>query len=115
MNPKAVRRITSLLILIAVAATGPAFAQRTMFLGLCQELVNTARSYESRANYHGQVARSLMIQIENQAQAPKNHGTIQAMDNLFSQYDEHRALESKFRELYRKSTAEAEKCMKSVE
>jgi hypothetical protein len=103
------------LALILVTTAGPAFCQRTLFLGLCQELVNTARSYEARANFHHQVSRTLMVQIENQAKLPKNNVTIATMDNLFAQYDENRALERKYRELYRKTTSEADGCMKGAQ
>jgi hypothetical protein len=86
-----------------------------MFLSLCQELVSSARSYDSRAAHHGNVAKSLMQQIENQAQLPKTEATIANMDRLFTQYDEHRAMQTKFNELYKKATEEAQNCMKSVE
>jgi hypothetical protein len=103
------------LALILFTTAGPAYCQRTVFLGLCQELVNTARSYEARANFQHQVCRNLMVQIENQAKLPKNTGTIQTMDNLFAQYDENRALERKYRELYRKASTEADACMKGAQ
>jgi len=56
-----------------------------------------------------------MIKIESYAKLPKNSATILAVDNLFSQYDENRALERKYRELYRKIAAEADGCMKDAE
>jgi hypothetical protein len=105
----------SMLTLIMFTTAGPALCQRTLYLGLCQELVNTARSYEARANFHHQVSKNLMLQIENQAKLPKNPATIATMDNLFAQYDENRALERKYRELYRKATREADQCMKAAE
>ncbi|MFC1835131.1 hypothetical protein ACFL2Q_10385 [Thermodesulfobacteriota bacterium] len=114
MNLKA-KIILVALIAAVISMSAPAQAQKAMYLGLCQELVNTARSYESRAEYHSRVAQGLKSQIEAWAKLPKNPGTIQGMDNLFSQYDEHRTLEQKFRELYRKATQESDKCMKSVQ
>lgn len=95
--------------------TAPGQCERTQYLGLCQELVNAARSYEARAAHHNRVAKSLMMQIENVAKLPKNQGTIQVMDSLFNQYEENRALEQKFRQLYREATEESKNCMKSVE
>jgi hypothetical protein len=86
-----------------------------MYLGLCQEIVNNARSYEARANYHNQIAKSLMAQIENFAKLPKNSATAQAVDNLFASYEENRAMERKFLDLYRKSSLEADKCMQSAQ
>lgn len=103
--------LMSLLMTLSVTSGS---CERTMYLNLCQELVNTARSYESRANFHSRVAKNIMSQIESQARMEKNSATIQTMDNLFSQYDEHRAMESKLRELYSKWAAEADKCMQSV-
>ena len=105
-------------VLVALMATWSAtcgYCDRTMFLSMCQELVNTARSYEARAAHHKRVAKNIMSQIESQAQLPKTPASIQNIDNLFAQYDEHRAVESKLRELYRKWAAEADKCMQSVQ
>lgn len=107
--------IATALCALLIAATGPAFAERTMYLNVCQELVNQARSYEARAAAHGRIAKSLMSQIESLAKLPKNQGTMAAMDNLFAQYDENRALESKFRGLYKQATSESEQCMKSAD
>lgn len=104
--------IITALILLSV---GPACAGQTLVLNLCQELVNMARSYESRAGNHNTQAKNIMGQIESLAKLPKNAGTEAAMDRLFSQYDENRALEKKYRELYRKFSEESDKCMKSVE
>jgi len=101
--------------LLLIAAAGPAMAARTVYLGVCQELVSQARAYEARANYHNQIAKSLTTLIESQAKLPKNSGTIQTMDSLFNQYDENRELERKFKELFRKTTSEADQCMKNAE
>lgn len=101
--------------LLIIFAAGPAVASRTVYLGLCQELVNQARAYEARANYHNQIAKSLTVIIETQAKLPKTNGTSQVMDSLFNQYDEHRELERKFRELFRKASSEADQCMKNAE
>ena len=101
-------------LFMTLCATG-GYCDRTMYLNLCQELVNTARSYESRANYHSRIAKNIMSQIESQARLEKNAATIQTMDNLFEQYDEHRAMESQLRALYRKWAEESDKCMQSVQ
>lgn len=103
------------LIALILAATSPADCDRSMYLGVCQELVNTARSYEARSTYHQNIARSIQMQIQNLAKMPKNQGTMMAMENLFSQYDQNRALENKFRALFRKANEEADRCMKSAE
>ena len=115
MNLKSTIIAFSLLSLLMLSAVGPAIGERTLFLSACQELVSQARTYEARANWHNRVARSLMNQIENYAKLPKNQATITIMDSLFSQYDENRALEGKFRELYRKTAAEADSCMQSAQ
>ncbi|MCA1961228.1 MAG: hypothetical protein LDL33_10565 [Desulfomonile sp.] len=101
--------------LLLISAAGPAIGGRTVYLGVCQELVSQARAYEARANYHSQIAKSLTALIESQARLPKNAGTIQTMDNLFNQYDENRELERKFRELFRKASSDADQCMKNAE
>lgn len=101
--------------LLLLSAAGPAVGSRTVYLGLCQELVNQARAYEARANYHNQIAKSLTTIIEAQSKLPKTNGTIQVLDSLFNQYDEHRELERKFRELFRKASSEADQCMKNAE
>ncbi|MBM4326273.1 MAG: hypothetical protein FJ118_03830 [Deltaproteobacteria bacterium] len=112
-------RTSSVLIaLVAIALiglVGNAHASRTWYLALCQELVNNARAYEARADAHNRQAQGLMVQIEQMARLPKNQGTMSGMDKLFSMYDENRAMEAKYRQLYRKSTEEADKCMKGVE
>lgn len=115
MSLKSTTIILLFLSFALLSTAGPGHSQRTMYLNLCQELVSTARSYESRANYHSRAAGNLMIKIESYAKLPKNQSTIQAVDNLFSQYDENRALERKYRELYRKVAAEADGCMKDAE
>jgi hypothetical protein len=102
------------LSLLILAGTGPAYCQTTAVLSVCQELVSSARAYEARSTAHNRIAKSLMAQIESLAKLPKSDGTIAAMDSLFSQYDENRALENKFRTLYRQSTDESERCMKSA-
>jgi hypothetical protein len=105
------------LLVAAFLLTGPAAAQaeRTMYLGLCQELVNMARQYEARAANHARAAQNLMAQIESQARAPSSSATSAAMDHLFNLYDEHRAMETKLRQLYRKASREADKCLNTVE
>jgi hypothetical protein len=42
----------------------------------------------------------------------KNAQTAAEVDRLFEEYDEHRAMERKLRELFRKLSQEADKCMK---
>jgi len=101
--------------LLLSATTSLAAGERTMYLNVCQELVTQARAYEIRASQHNNIAKSFQIQIESLAKLPKTQGTISAMDNLFSQYDQNRLLEIKFRELYRQTADEAERCMKRMD
>lgn len=98
-----------------LVASGPAFAEKRMVLGLCQELVNMASSYQARAEQHAQVAKGIMSQIEMQAKQPKSEASSAVMDGLFSQYDEHRTLENKLRALYKSTASKADECMRSVE
>lgn len=114
MRLKSLIFVFTLVPLLTALAVTSGHCDRTMYLNMCQELVNTARSYEARAAFHSRVAKNIMTQIEGQAKLPKNDATIQNIDNLFAQYDEHRAMESKLRELYRKWAEEADKCMQSV-
>jgi hypothetical protein len=115
MSLKSYFIVLALLFSLLLLITGPALGARTMYLGVCHELVSQARSYEARADFHNQVAKALAMQIENVAKLPKNQGTVAQMDNLFNQYDENRVLERKFRELYRSVSAEADQCMKNAE
>lgn len=116
MNLKSTFIVLTLLSVLLISFAGPAFSEeRTMYLSVCQELVNQARAYEARAVAHSRIAKGFMNQIENLAKVNKTQGTIQAMENLFSLYDQNRELERKFRELYRKASDEAKQCMKSVE
>lgn len=115
MNLRYALVILAIFAVLMVAGVGTGQCERTLYLSVCQELVNSARSYEARAAHHNRVARGLQMQIENMAKLPKNQSTILALDNLFAQYDENRALENKFRELYRQATEESKKCMKSAE
>lgn len=101
--------------LMLILAAGPAAADRTLYLTVCQELVNQARAYEARSSFHNSVTKGYQMQIENLSKMPKNQGTISQMDILFSQYDQNRLLELKFRELYRQSSDEADRCMKRVD
>ncbi len=103
-------------ILIALTAYGtPAFSERTQYLNLCQELVNSARSYEARASFHARQAKNIQSQIEAYARLPRDTSTSAAIDIFFSQYDENRVMEAKYRELYRQATEEAKNCMKKVD
>ena len=116
MNLKAAATLlTFLLMLTTILGVSPAISGRTNVLGVCQELMSQARTYEARAVYHGQICKALMQQIDNMARQPKSPATIAAMDQYFAQYDENRSLEGKFRELSRQATEEAKQCMKSVE
>jgi hypothetical protein len=105
-----------LIIALCFLAASPALSNdRGSYLNVCQELVSSARTYEARSAHHGRVAKQLQSQIENLTKMPRNDNTGQIIDSLFGQYDENRALESKFRDLYRQSSDEAKKCMKSAE
>jgi len=115
MNLKSALTIVALLSVLIVFSSSPARCEKTMYLNVCQELVNQARAYEARANYHNQMCKAYMLHIENLAKLAKNSATSQAMDSFFSQYDQNRELESKFRELYRQASEEAKRCMKSAE
>jgi hypothetical protein len=116
MNAKTAFVAFALVIAAALLTpAGPAYCDRTVYLTVCQELVTHARAYEARANFHNQVCKNLMVQIEAFSKLAKNQGTISAIDTLFKQYDENRALETKFRQLFRKSSDEADKCMKTAE
>lgn len=114
MNLRAASIIV-LLILGIFASNGYAGTERTQFLVVCQELLNQARAYEARSTQHNRIAKVLMQQIETMARQPKSEATIAAMDQLFAQYDENRALENKFRELFRQASEEAKRCMKSTD
>jgi hypothetical protein len=115
MNAKNAFVAFALIAVAVFAAVGTAHSDRTVYLTVCQELVTHARAYEARANQHNHMCKVLMMQIENHSKLPKNQATIAAIDTLFRQYDENRALESKFRQLYRKASDEADRCMKSAE
>lgn len=100
--------------LLAFPSVTNVYSDNLMALNVCQELVNNARAYESRATWHNRVAQGLMQQIQNMAQLPKNQGTIQAMDNLFQQYDQNRQMENQMRQLFRQLSEQAQQCMKTV-
>jgi hypothetical protein len=105
-----------LIIALCLLAVSPAIPNdRGSYLNVCQELVSSARTYEARSAHHSRVAKQLQSQIENLSRMPRNDSTGQVIDNLFAQYDENRQLESKFRDLFRQSSDEAKKCMKSAE
>ena len=114
MKPK-IALVFLALITVLLMGTNTAFSERAMYLSVCQELVSTARAYEARAEAHNRLAKAYMLQIQNLAKFPNNQGTSAAMDTLFSQYDQNRKLESKFRELYRETTDRANNCMKSLD
>ncbi len=69
-----------------LSATAPVYCERTLSLTVCQELVNSARSYEARSTYHNQAAKAYMAQIQSFAKQPTNQNTSAVMDNLFTQY-----------------------------
>jgi hypothetical protein len=104
----------ALVVTLVTAHTGIGYCENPMHVNLCQELLNQARSYEGRASQHGQSAKGFMSQIEQQAKLPTSRQSISGMDQLFSQYDQHRSMENKFRELYKRTTEEAERCMKAA-
>jgi hypothetical protein len=114
MNLKRACIAISFLIIISAGAQ-TALCENGMYLNLCQELVNSARSYEARASYHGRMAKTIQMQIEGMARLPKSDLTSQQIDTFFSQYDENRVMEAKYRELFRQANEEAKKCMKSAE
>jgi|GEM_PF-625816 len=116
MNLKSLVLSLAIVSLLLFAATTPVPAvERTMYLNVCQELVSQARSYEARATQHNNIAKGFQMQIENLAKMPKTQSTVSAMDSFFSQYDQNRLLEIKFRELYRQTSDEAERCMKRLD
>ena len=115
MSLKTVFVVIALLSFLVVAGIGPAYCQATAVLNVCQELVNSARSYEARATAHGRIAKALSVQIQNLSRQSKSEATMAAIENLFSQYDENRTLENKFRTLYRQATEESERCMKNAQ
>lgn len=104
-----------LIILTCVLNSVPVFAERTMYLNVCQELVNSARAYEARATFHARTAKNIQAQIETYSRMPKDSNISQMIDTLFAQDHENRVLETKFRDLYRQTSEEAKKCMKSAE
>jgi len=111
------RFIASLLfafLLLALPVTNSVYSDSSMALNVCQELVNTARSYQSRATWHTSVAQGLMQQIQNMAKQPQNPGTVQAMDNLFQQYDQNRQMATQMTQLFRQYSDQAQQCMKSI-
>lgn len=116
MNPKSLVLSLAIVTFLFVAAATPVTAvERTMYLNVCQELVTQARAYEARATQHNSIAKAFQMQIENLAKMPKTQSTVTTMDSLFSQYDQNRLLEIKFRELYRQTSDEAERCMKRLD
>lgn len=115
MNLKPALITLSITCLLLASAVGPAYCERSAVLTVCQELVNQARAYESRAQAHASLAKAYMVHIENLAKLPKNTSTAQAMDSYFAQYDQNRTLERKFTELYRQATEEAKQCMKNAD
>lgn len=115
MNLKFALIISVIFSSMLFPATGPVHCASTLSLTVCQELVNSARSYEARSAYHNNVAKALMIQIQTMSKQPSNAGTVSAIDNLFTQYDENRVMQQKFMDLYRQVSDEANNCMKSVQ
>ena len=76
--------VIALISILFVTGPGQVFSDSGMALNMCQELVNNARNYESRATWHNRVCKNLMQQIENMSKQPKNSGTSQALETLFS-------------------------------
>ncbi len=106
--------VIALMSILLITGPGQVFSDSGMALNVCQELVNNARAYENRATWHNRVCKNLMQQIENMSKLPKNAGTSQALDSLFQQYDQNREMENKLRLLFRQTSEEAERCMKSI-
>lgn len=106
--------VFALLSILSVSGPGQVFSDSGMALNVCQELVNNARAYENRATWHNRVCKNLMQQIETMSKSPQNPGTSQALETLFQQYDQNREMENKLRQLFRQTSEEAERCMKSV-
>jgi hypothetical protein len=101
-------------MLLTLPATNTVYSDSAMALNVCQELVNTARSYQSRATWHTSVAQGLQQQIQTVAKQPQTAGTMQIMDNLFQQYDQNRQLATQMNQLYRQYSDQAQQCMKST-
>jgi hypothetical protein len=99
---------------VTVLGSHSVYSDNTMAMNSCQEILNYARSYESRATWHNQVAKGLMQQIQNLASMPKNSNTLQAIENLFQQYDQNRQMETQMRQLFRQYSEQAQQCMKSL-
>lgn len=104
----------TLMSILLITGPGQVFSDSGMALNVCQELMNNARNFENRATWHNRVCKNLMQQIENMSKAPKNPGTSQALETLFQQYDQNREMENKLRLLFRQTSEEAERCMKSI-
>jgi len=115
MNIKSVVIIVAFVSLVVALTGTPGKCEGLQVLSVCQELVNQAASYEARASYHRQIARSYQTHIENLAKLPSSQVTSQALSTYFDQYDQNRALENKFKDLYRQASDQAKKCMKSVD
>ncbi|MGC8657833.1 MAG: hypothetical protein ACP5U1_02060 [Desulfomonilaceae bacterium] len=101
-------------ILMAFPNTSTVYSDSSMALNVCQELINNARSYESRATWHTQVAQGLKQQIENMSKQPQTAGVLQTIDTLFQQYDQNRQLASQMTQLYKQYSDQAQQCMKSL-
>ncbi len=106
--------VVAFISILLVTGPGTALSDSGVALNVCQELLNSAKNYETKANWHNQVCTNLMQQIQNMSQLPKNNGTMQALDNLFKQYDQNRELENKYRQLSRQASDEAQRCMKTA-
>ncbi len=116
MNHKTALIAFALVSIFVISAIGPAYGEsRTTYLFTCQQLMNTARGYEAQASAHGQIAKNLQMQIENLSKMPKTSVQALGLDTLFDQYDQNRALEHKYRELYREASEQAKACMKAAE
>ncbi|MCX5872513.1 MAG: hypothetical protein NTY51_04645 [Deltaproteobacteria bacterium] len=114
MSLRFIASLLFVLTLLTLPCTNDVYSDNSMGLNVCQELVNNARGYESRATWHNRVAQGLMQQIQNMAKQPQNPGTAQVMDNLFQQYDQNRQMETQMRQLFRQYSDQAQQCMKSV-
>ncbi len=114
MSLKFIASLLFALMLLALPTTNTVYSDSTMALNVCQELVNTARSYQSRATWHTSVAQGLQQQIQTMAKQPQTPGTTQIMDNLFQQYDQNRQMATQMTQLYHQYSDQAQQCMKTT-
>ncbi|MGC8604699.1 MAG: hypothetical protein ACP5VS_13590 [Desulfomonilaceae bacterium] len=114
MSLKFIATLLLTFLLMALPVTNTVYSDSTTTaLNVCQELVNQSRAYQSRATWHTSVAQSLKQQIQAMAKQPQTPAQIQAMDNLFEQYDQNRQLATQLTQLFHEYSDQAQQCMKS--